>query len=118
MTVERSPGDIFLEQLAAKPTPKTASEICVEAAKLVNGDRSSTHGDSVQNHKAIADVWNGYLMARARITEVELDAHDVANMMELLKVARRLTGAFNPDDYIDGAGYAAVAGEIRSRQYD
>jgi hypothetical protein len=32
--------------------------------------------------------------------------------MELLKVGRRLCGSFNPDDYIDGAGYAAVAGEI------
>ena len=30
-------------------------------------------------------------------------------MMELLKIARRKLGRFNKDDYIDGAGYAAVA---------
>jgi hypothetical protein len=93
-----------------------ASEIATEAARLVNGDRNETHGDTLENHQAIADIWNGYMKARGGGPELnELDAHDVANMMECLKIARRLTGAFNADDYIDGAGYAAVAGEIRSR---
>ena len=41
-----------------------------------------------------------------------LDAHDVATLMEGMKIARRYTGVFNPDDYVDGAGYAACAGEI------
>jgi hypothetical protein len=34
--------------------------------------------------------------------------------MEALKIARRYSGP-NVDDYIDAAGYAAVAGEIRFR---
>jgi hypothetical protein len=37
-------------------------------------------------------------------------------MMECLKIARRYTGDFNPDDYVDGAGYSAVAGEVRAEQ--
>ncbi|MCR4341662.1 MAG: DUF6378 domain-containing protein [Gemmatimonadaceae bacterium] len=40
---------------------------------------------------------------------------DVANMMEAMKIARRKSGSHNIDDYIDGAGYAACAGEIAER---
>ena len=36
-------------------------------------------------------------------------------MMELLKIARRLTGTFNLDDYVDSVGYAAIAGELAAR---
>ena len=32
--------------------------------------------------------------------------------MNLLKIARTQAGKFNLDDYIDAAGYAAIAGEI------
>jgi hypothetical protein len=37
-------------------------------------------------------------------------------MMELLKIARRKLGVLNPDDYVDGAGYAAVAFECAKEQ--
>tara|TARA_R110000822_G_scaffold89145_3_gene206148 strand:+ start:335 stop:649 length:315 start_codon:yes stop_codon:yes gene_type:complete len=60
----------------------------------------------LENHENIAKLWNGYLYNKE-----ELSASDVANMMELMKVARRKAGAFNADDYVDGAGYAAVAYE-------
>lgn len=86
-----------------------AHQIATAAAGLVGGDRAKTHGDKTENHEVIARFWEAWLRSRA---PGPLDAHDVANMMELLKVARRLRGAFNLDDYIDGAGYAAVAGEI------
>ena len=33
--------------------------------------------------------------------------------MEGLKIARRYSGGFNADDYLDGAGYAACAYEVR-----
>jgi hypothetical protein len=86
-----------------------AAEITTAATNLVGGDRARTHGDKTENHQVIARFWNAWLDSRP---SGSLDAHDVANMMELLKVARRLRGAFNIDDYVDGAGYAAVAGEI------
>lgn len=91
-----------------------AHEIASKAADLVGGDRARTHGSKVENHANIAALWSGYLgnKARAGRFAAEITALDVANMMELLKVARRQAGAHNPDDYIDGAGYAAVAGEI------
>lgn len=89
-----------------------AFEICDAAGKLVSGDRQSTHGDKFENHQCIAHVWNGILAAAGKATAVPLDAHDVATLMEGMKIARRYTGVFNTDDYIDGAGYAACAGEI------
>lgn len=92
-----------------------AGEIANKAAELVGGDRERTHGNKLKNHAAIAAMWNGYLAARARPND-PLDALDVANMMEALKIARRCNGSHNPDDYIDGAGYASVAGEIAAEQ--
>jgi len=81
-------------------------QVLTEAFKLVSTDRATAHGPSKENHENIARLWDAYLHNVDHVT-----AHDVANMMELLKVARRKTGNINIDDYIDGAGYAAVAYE-------
>lgn len=91
-----------------------APAIAKNAAELVDGARASQHGPMVENHQKIADVWNGILAAAGKAPSLPLDAHDVANLMEGMKIARRYSGAFNLDDYVDGAGYAAIAGEIRS----
>lgn len=93
-----------------------AGEIATAAAGLVGGERAKTHGPMRENHQRIADAWNGILLAAGKPTATPLDAHDVANLMEAMKIARRYTGTFNVDDYIDGAGYAAVAGQIRAEQ--
>lgn len=93
-----------------------AGEIANRAANLVGGDRQTTHGDKTVNHNNIAAVWNGILVAAGKAPPQPLNAHDVANLMEGLKIARRYAGAFNVDDYIDGAGYASVAGEIAAEQ--
>ena len=94
---------------------KTAADMLGEAMNLVAGSRENTHGDKVQNFTKIAQVWNGILAAAGKPTTLPLDAHDVANLMEGMKIARRYLGAFNPDDYVDGAGYAACGFEIRAR---
>ena len=82
------------------------TNILQEAIDLVGGDRAANYGNMFENHENIAKLWNGYLHNVKTVA-----AEDVANLMELLKIARRKTGAFNDDDYIDGAGYAAVAHE-------
>ena len=46
---------------------------------------------------------------------IEINAVQVALMMNLLKVARTKTGDFNLDDFVDMTGYAGCAGEIASR---
>jgi len=81
-----------------------AHEILEKAAGLVKHDRADSYGSMLKNHQNIAQLWNGYLHNIDFVTP-----EDVANMMELLKIARRKSGAFNVDDYVDGAGYAAIA---------
>jgi hypothetical protein len=93
-----------------------AAQIATAAAGLVGGDRAKTHGDKTANHECIAHVWNGIMAAAGKALKHPLDAHDVANLMEGMKIARRYTGSFNVDDYIDGSGYSAVAGEIKAEQ--
>lgn len=91
-----------------------APQIAARAAELVGGDRAKSHGDKTENHEKIAAVWNGILMAAGKWS-APLTALDVANMMEGMKIARRYSGSFNVDDYVDGAGYAAVAGDIAGK---
>ncbi|WP_293857167.1 DUF6378 domain-containing protein [uncultured Alsobacter sp.] len=99
--------------------PVRAGDVLTRAAALVAGDREATHGSKVENFAAIAAVWNGILEAR-RINGLSgpLNGHDVANLMEGMKIARRYSGSFNPDDYIDGAGYAGVAYEVERSRLD
>ena len=89
-----------------------AHEIAAKASDLVGGDRERQHGSKVQNFANIAHIWNGLLKAAGKAPPVPLDAHDVANLMEAMKIARRYSGSYNEDDYIDGCGYSACAGEI------
>jgi hypothetical protein len=91
-----------------------AATICLEAARLVEGPRQVTHGDKVLHFKNIALAWNGILEMRILRdgTHTPLTALDVTNMLEAMKVARRYCGKHNIDDYVDGAGYAACAGEL------
>ncbi len=93
-----------------------ASRIATRAAALIADDRNAMHGDILDGFTRIAVLWTAQLRIAGKPLPRALDAHDVANLMEGLKIARRYGGAFNLDDYVDGAGYAAVAGEIRQRQ--
>jgi len=95
---------------------KKASDLANEAARLVSEDRNATHGDAEQNCQNIADLWNAYLDSHA-VDFAPLTAQDVLLMMALLKIARTKTGALNLDDYIDAAGYVALAGELAQKDF-
>ena len=82
-----------------------ASETLKTAASLVSGDRAKKHGDAQENHDKIAKLWSAYLGNT-------INAHDVACLMTLLKIARTQCGETNPDNYIDICGYGAIAGEL------
>jgi hypothetical protein len=98
--------------------PETAADL-LDAAAVIVGQREGQHGGKSANHAAIAAVWNGILLARAiNGKEGELLGSDVANLMEGLKIARRYSGGFNADDYLDGAGYAACAYEVRKGEVE
>jgi len=98
--------------------PETAADL-LDAAATIVGEREGQHGGKSANHAAIAAVWNGILLARAiNGKEGELLGSDVANLMEGLKIARRYSGGFNVDDYLDGAGYSGVAYEVRKGEVE
>jgi hypothetical protein len=80
-------------------------EILTEAASLVSGDRRETHGNAKSQFNCTAALWSAYLGCT-------LSAKDVALMMMLLKVSRTQHGKHNDDDFVDGAGYFALAAEV------
>ena len=91
-----------------------AKQVLETALDLIGGDRAADYGSMWENHQNIAQLWNGYLYNK----DGPLTAEDVANLMELMKIARRKSGTLKKDNYIDGAGYAAVAFECAQEQQD
>jgi len=90
----------------------TKEEILALAKEMVSKDRNDTHGDAFKNHAEIAEFWNIFLDGKLR-PMANITAADVAIMMILLKISRTTQGEkFNLDNFIDMAGYAAIAGEI------
>lgn len=81
------------------------SEILKIANELTSQDREQTHGTVADNFENIAQLWSAYLQS-------SLSKKDVALMMALLKIARTKTGTVNLDDFIDGAAYVAIGGEL------
>lgn len=106
----RMPTDWVEEVPNPAPAPGSASAILTHAAEIVAGSRNSTHGNKERSFQVIADMWNLYLGSRTipgKITSV-----NVAQMMELLKIARSIVGLPTEDHFTDSAGYAAIAGEL------
>lgn len=93
----------------------TRAEILDAAKRIVTGDREDQYGKPEDGFEAIAALWAAYL--RGAGVEIDfLDAHDVAAMMALLKIARIATGGSKADNWIDLAGYAACGGELQRTQ--
>jgi len=76
-------------------------QVIDEAKRLIGGDRRDQYGDDT--FQTLAVMWSAYLAA-------EIKAHQVAEMLALLKIARN---RHKPklDSYIDGIGYMALAAE-------
>jgi|TARA_Y100000015_G_C2391306_1_gene90335 hypothetical protein len=90
----------------------TKEEILAEASKIISRDRNLSHGDAFKNHAEIAEFWNIFLDGKLQ-PMASITADDVALMMILLKISRTNQGKkFNLDNFVDMAGYAAIAGEI------
>lgn len=87
----------------------TKDEILKKALELVTGDRAKTHGNIYDQFQHTADLWTAYLYNTDRST---ISACDVAILNMLQKISRSCNGEINSDDYVDMAGYAAIAGEL------
>ena len=87
-------------------------EILAEASRIISRDRNLSHGDAYKNHAEIAEYWNLFLDSKLK-PMANITADDVAIMMILLKISRHTQGEkINIDNFVDMAGYAAIAGEI------
>lgn len=102
----------------ADNTTERASALA-EAIHLINGDRNATYGDPVDDFQTTADLWNIYIdrtfEARGSLA---LRPHDVAVMMDLLKIARISWSPEKRDHWVDLAGYAGCGWECVVRQGD
>lgn len=87
--------------------------ILEDAATIVDGDREQTHGDPGRNLRAIANLWDSYLMARGYSGD-GLAEEDVALMMALLKVARLTTNPAHRDSLVDLCGYARLVERVQA----
>lgn len=77
-----------------------------EAAKIIDGDRNAQYGDPEDNFERTARIWSVIL-------NHEVSTEDVAMMMVGLKVARYASkSGFQPDTWIDIAGYAGCGYEV------
>lgn len=85
-------------------------DILETATQYVTKDRAADHGNMEDNFRLIAEYWSLHL-------DCDVAADDVGVMMALLKVARMKGNPAHMDNYIDGCGYLACAGEIAHRMY-
>jgi len=79
--------------------------IILEQAKtLTNTDRQQSYGTPLSNFTRIANLWSSYL-------EIDITPEQAAMCMALVKVSRSMQSK-KVDNYIDGAAYFAIAGEL------
>ena len=77
-----------------------------EAARIISGDRNKSYGGPEENFTRTAQIWSVIL-------GIPLSNEQVAMMMVGLKMARFAHGSgFQPDTWIDIAGYAGCGYEV------
>ena len=90
-----------------EPEPWTRKRVLKEAEKCVCGQRENEYGVPEDSFEMIGKLWTVYLDYATKI-----NAHDVAAMMALLKIARIAKSPDHMDSWCDLAGYASCGGEI------
>lgn len=77
-----------------------------EAARIISGDRDKQYGGPEDNFGRIAKIWS-------IIFGIDVTPEDVAMAMVAVKVARYASkSGFQPDTWIDVAGYAGCGYEV------
>lgn len=94
-----------------EPEPWTRRRVLSEAERCVCGQREQDYGTPEDSFEMIGKLWTVYLDYATKI-----DAHDVAAMMALLKIARISENPQHMDSWVDGCGYFACGGEIAGKE--
>lgn len=96
------------EQVPQEQNVLPRVEALREAAKIISGDRDLQYGGPEENFTRIAKIWSV-------IVGTEISSEDVAMMMVGLKLARYASkSGFQPDTWVDIAGYAGCGYEVGS----
>jgi hypothetical protein len=77
-------------------------------AKAIIQDRGMDYGHPSDNMQRTAALWSSYL-------EMPITDYQVANCMALVKLARSMESG-KVDNYIDGAAYMAIAGQLHTEE--
>lgn len=100
-------------------------QVLLDAHKIINGDRQQSYGNPEDTHGVIAELWNGFMRAKAKahglkedgsFSFVTITPKDVALMMVLFKIGRELNGAGCKDNMVDAAGYIGLAADMNEEQ--
>lgn len=92
----------------------TRVQILHEGAALTSGDRDKQYGPPVLNLTLAGELKQVFRNRMTRtLSPGEMEAID----MVLTKISRIGTGTFKRDNYVDGATYVAIAGEV-AEMYD
>ena len=97
------------EETTTTSEPSTLRvEALREAARIISGERNKQYGNPENNFERTAKIWSVIL-------GIQISNEDVAMMMIGLKVARYASkSGFQPDTWVDIAGYAACGYEVGS----
>lgn len=90
-----------------------AKEVLEEAIAQVS-TKSNEHGNTEHSFEMIAALWDAYIK-HSTVAQgfMEVKPTDVAQLMVLLKIARSVYGE-SGDNYVDEAGYGALASLLRA----
>lgn len=91
-----------------KITKTVRGEILNTAKSLTEGDRNKAYGSPHENLTCYAGLVENYLQLRG---SENLTSVDGAILNVLAKVSRVAANPNHPDNYVDMAAYAAIAGE-------
>lgn len=83
-------------------------KILAKTLSAINGDRDLQYGTPEQSFNVIAGLWSVFL-------DMNITPEQTATMMALFKIARIKTGANKEDNFVDGCGYIAIAGELAEK---
>lgn len=84
-----------------------ASDFLNEARAIIQ-DRGLDYGHPTDNMQRTARLWSAYL-------EMPVEDYQVAACLALVKLARSME-ASKVDNYIDGAAYFAISGQLRTEE--
>jgi hypothetical protein len=79
-------------------------------ARAIIQDRGMDYGHPTDNMSRTARLWSAYL-------EMPIEDYQVAMCLALVKVARSMESG-KVDNFVDGAAYFAISGQLRTEEND